>query len=337
MPAKHLVTGGGGFIGAALVRELLAAGQQVRIIDDYSRGRPERLANLGEGLDAVSGDVRDFARVREAAEGCETVWHLAFINGTRFFYERPDDVLEVGIKGTFNVIEAALAARAKRLIFASTSETYNQPTHVPTRETERLMIPDVTNPRFSYGGGKIAGELLTLHFAGRRGLEGIIVRPHNIYGPDMGFAHVIPEVIAKIYELSGGRKGGAIDLPIQGEGGETRAFCCIDDAAAGFRIAGEEGAPGEIYHLGCQEEIPISALIEMIGKILEIDLRVKPGPLRPGGTPRRCPDISKLSALGYRPRVTLEEGLGRTVEWYWNWYCSQGTGAAGLSGADRSL
>ena len=328
MPSKHLVTGGGGFIGAALVRELLAAGRQVRIIDDYSRGRPERLADASAELEIFTGNVCDLDQVCNAAQGCDTVWHLAFINGTRFFYERPDDVLEVGIKGTFNVIEAARTVRAKRLVFASTSETYNQPTHVPTTETERLMIPDVTNPRFSYGGSKIAGELLTLHYAVRRGLEGIIVRPHNIYGPDMGFAHVIPEVIARIYQLSGGEKGGAIDLPIQGGGEETRAFCCIDDAAAGFRIAGEEGVSGEIYHLGRQEEISICSLLEMIGKLLDIELRVMPGPLRPGGTPRRCPDISKLSALGYRPRVLLEEGLRKTVEWYWDWYRAHGTEAA---------
>jgi len=325
MPAKHLVTGGGGFIGAALVRQLLATGQQVRVIDNYSRGRPERLAELGEELELLAADVCDLGQVREAAEGCETVWHLAFINGTRFFYERPDDVLEVGIKGTFHVIDAALAAGAKRLVFASTSETYNEPTHVPTRETERLIIPDVTNPRFSYGGGKLTGELLTLHYAGRRGLEGIIVRPHNIYGPDMGFEHVIPEIIAKIYQLSGGKKGGTLDLPIQGDGKETRAFCSIDDAGAGFRIAGENGSPGEIYHLGCQEETTIVALVEMLGKILEINLRPVSGPLRKGSTPRRCPDISKLSALGYRPQVSLEEGLQKTAEWYWNWYGAHGT------------
>ena len=324
MSAKHLVTGGGGFIGAALVRQLLAKGQQVRVIDNYSRGRPERLADLGEELELLAVDVCDLDQVREAAEGCETVWHLAFINGTRFFYERPDDVLEVGIKGTFHVIDAALAAGAKRLIFASTSETYNEPTHVPTRETERLIIPDVTNPRFSYGGGKLTGELLTLHYAGRRGLEGIIVRPHNIYGPDMGFEHVIPEIIAKIYQLSGGKKGGTLDLPIQGDGKETRAFCSIDDAGAGFRIAGENGSPGEIYHLGCQEETTIVALVEMLGKILEINLRPVSGPLRKGSTPRRCPDIAKLSALGYRPQVSLEEGLQKTAEWYWNWYGAQG-------------
>ena len=324
--ATHLVTGGSGFIGAALVKRLLSAKQQVRVIDNHSRGHPRRLTDVADKVEMLEGDVRNIEDLHRAAEGCETVWHLAFINGTRFFYEHPDDVLEVGIKGTFNMIEAALSAKATRFVFASTSETYNQPTHVPTTENERLMIPDVTNPRFSYGGGKLTGELLTLHYAARRGLESVIVRPHNIYGPDMGFEHIIPEITAKIFDLTGGKQGGQIKLPIQGNGEETRAFCYIADAVAGFDLAGQQGTSGEIYHLGRQEEVSIRTLIETIGRIMNIELEIVPGLLRPGSTLRRCPDVSKLSALGYRSDVTLEDGLHKTIEWYWDWYCKHGVG-----------
>lgn len=310
----HLVTGGSGFLGAALVRDLIAQGRSVRVLDDNSRGRPRRL----EGLDVefVAGDVRDPEVVSAASEGVHTVWHLAYINGTRFFYERPDDVLEVGIKGALNTIEAALARGVTRYVLASTSETYNNPTHVPTTESERLMIPDVTNPRFSYGGGKITSELLTLHLGGHRGLETVIFRPHNIYGPDMGHEHVIPEIVERIVRVSGGMQQKSIDLEIQGDGSETRAFCFVTDGAAGARIAGEQGEPGEIYHLGTPEEISIRHLVELIGKTMGIEINVVPGPLRKGGTPRRCPDITKLSALGYEPRVMIEAGLAKTVPWY---------------------
>jgi nucleoside-diphosphate-sugar epimerase len=245
-----------------------------------------------------------------------TVWHLAYINGTRFFYERPDAVLEVGIKGALNTIEAALANGVDRYVLASTSETYNTPTHVPTNETERLMIPDVTNPRFSYGGGKIASELLALHLGGHRGLEAVIFRPHNIYGPDMGHEHVIPELVERIVRVSDGMERTSIDLEIQGDGSETRAFCFVTDGATGARIAGLAGGPGQIYHLGTPEEISIRHLVELIGKTMGIEINVVPGPLREGGTPRRCPDISKLAALGYEPQVTIEAGLERTVPWY---------------------
>lgn len=312
----HLVTGGSGFIGAALVDRLVQSGQQVRVLDDHSRGAPRRLKHIAEDVEVVQGDVRNAQALASAAEGCQVMWHLAYINGTRFFYEKPDEILDVGIRGTLNAIDAALASGCERFVFASTSETYNNPTHVPTTEDERLMIPDITNPRFSYGGGKIAGELLTLHFAQRRGLETVIVRPHNIYGPDMGFEHVIPEIVQKIVVLSDGLKKSSISLPIQGDGSETRAFCYVTDGAEGFRQAGLSGDSGSVYHLGVNEEISIRKLIEKIGDALGVSLDLVAGELRKGGTPRRCPDITRLQGLGYSPKVSLHDGLTKTVEWY---------------------
>ncbi len=327
---KHLVTGGSGFIGSALVKEILASGERVRVLDNYSRGDPRRLQEVTGDMEVLKGDVRDKESVSHALEGCDTVWHLAFINGTRFFYERPDDVLEIGIKGTLNVIEASLDAHIKRFVFVSTSETYQEPTHIPTKETERLIIPDITNPRFSYGGGKIAGELLTLHYALRRGMEAIVVRPHNVYGPDMGFEHVIPEIIARIFRESDGKHNVPITLRIQGTGDETRAFCYIDDAAKGLFIAGKFGGSGEVYHLGTQVETTVRELVEKIGGMLNIRLDIENSSIRKGGTTRRCPSIIKLSALGYNPVVTLEEGLRETTKWYWDWYNEHGIEAVCL-------
>jgi nucleoside-diphosphate-sugar epimerase len=134
-PSLHLVTGGSGFIGAGLVAELLARGQRVRVLDDHSRGRPARLQPLldgphGAALEVVTGDVRRLDDVLAATRDCAFVWHLAYVNGTRFFYEKPDLVLEVGIKGALNTVEAALACGVRRYVLASTSETYNTPTHV---------------------------------------------------------------------------------------------------------------------------------------------------------------------------------------------------------------
>jgi len=319
----HLVTGGSGFIGAALVKELVGRGHAVRVLDDHSRGRATRLDDVADTIELVHGDVRDYDQVREATEGCEVVWHLAYINGTRFFYEKPDMVLEVGVKGALHTIEAALDAGVRRYVLASTSEVYNQPSTIPTPESERIMVPDVTNPRFSYGGGKITSELLTLHLGGKRGLEPVIFRPHNIYGPDMGFAHVIPEIVQKIVKLSDNLQKKAIELPIQGDGSETRAFCFIDDGARGAYIAGMEGAPGEIYHLGTQHEVSIADLIRGLGVALGVDLTLVPGPLMKGGTTRRCPAIGKLQGLGYEPQVGLEEGLARSARWYADYFMAQ--------------
>tara|TARA_Y100000589_G_scaffold20775_1_gene17058 strand:- start:6589 stop:7569 length:981 start_codon:yes stop_codon:yes gene_type:complete len=320
---KVLLTGGSGFLGSQLCEELLTAGHEVVVLDDHSRGRPARLERFGDQVQLVDGDVRDADSVRQATVGCEVVWHLAYINGTRYFYEKPDLVLEVGVKGTLNTIEAALDCGVRRYVLASTSETYNNPTHVPTTESERLMIPDVTNPRFSYGGGKIACELLTLHYGGFRGLETVLFRPHNFIGPDMGFEHVIPEITGRIVEMSNGLELKEIDLPIQGDGSETRSFCDITDGARGAFLAGELGENGNIYHVGTEEEVSIKHLVETIGDVMGVKINVVAGELRAGGTPRRCPGIEKLGALGYTPRYSFREAVERCVSWYVDHYLAQ--------------
>jgi UDP-glucose 4-epimerase len=120
-----------------------------------------------------------------------------------------------------------------------------------------------------------------------------------------------------------------VDLPIQGDGSETRSFCYVSDGSHGAWLAGEQGANGEIYHVGTEREIAIADLVRMIGEALGVDVTPVPGPLRPGGASRRCPDISKLRALGYQPVVSLEEGVERTVRWYADFHL----GTAGLRGA----
>lgn len=313
---KVLVTGGSGFVGAALCTDLVEQGHHVVAFDNNSRGHARRLAHLGDAIEFIQGDVRDPEQVRAATRGCEVVWHLAYINGTRFFYERPDDVLEVGIKGALNTVEAALAEGARRYVLASTSETYNVPYRIPTDETEMLKIPDVTNPRFSYGGGKIASELLALHLGAQRGLESVIFRPHNFYGPDMGVEHVVPEITRRIVQLSDGLTRTSIDLPIQGDGTDTRSFCHVADGAAGAVIAGDRGASREIYNIGTDREVSIADLVRLIGTSIGVDVTIVPGPRPEGGTSRRCPDITKLRALGFEPATSLEDGIAATAAWY---------------------
>ncbi len=312
---RILVTGGTGFIGAALVKSLKAQGHEVRVFDNDSRGRAEKL--VGDGVDIVRGDIRDEAAIRRASQGVEVFYHLAYINGTRFFYEIPDQVLDVAVRGTMNAMDAAAAAGVRRFIYASSSEVYHLPERIPTDERVKLQIPDPTNARFSYGGGKLIGELLTLHYLRRRGVEGLIFRPHNVYGPAMGFEHVVPELVARMIELSDGLRRKRIALPIQGSGIETRAFCFIDDATEGISLVGEKGHDGEIYHVGDDRaETSISELTHLIAAELGLELMLEAGPLAKGSTPRRLPSIDKLRALGYNPGVSLQEGIRRTVAWY---------------------
>ncbi len=156
-----LVTGGAGFLGSALVRRLCADGRRVRVLDDASRGKPRRLEGLP--CELVSGDVRDPAVVAKACAGAKTVVHYAFVNGTRFFYEKPELVLEVGVRGMVNVLDGVKAAGVEELLLASSSEVYQEAPRWPADESVPMVVPDPLNPRYSYGAGKLISEMLLLH------------------------------------------------------------------------------------------------------------------------------------------------------------------------------
>jgi len=312
---RYLVTGGAGFIGTAIVRRLLADGASVRVLDDYSRGSPRRLADLRSDIEVVNGDVRDGAAVDRACAGVDSVVHLASVNGTEFFYSKPETVLEVGIKGILNVIDATIRHGVSELVVASSSEVYQTPARIPTAEDAALSIPDPLNPRYSYAGAKIASELLALNYGRKQIARVVIFRPHNVYGPDMGEEHVIPQLTGRLLGLAGGGPG-PIDLPIQGTGRETRSFVYIDDLVDGVACIVAKGEHQNIYHVGTEDEMTIAALAVKIGAACGVAVRPVPSAPAAGGTPRRCPDISKLRRLGYAPRVPLDAGLAKTVAWY---------------------
>ncbi len=313
---KVLVTGGTGFIGAQLIKVLLERGYNVRAFDNNFRGGLDKLKGVIDDVELIEGDIRDTDAVANAVKGMEIIYHMAFINGTRFFYEKPDLVLEVGLKGTINVMDACAKHGVERYLFASSSEVYQQPTHIPTKEDERLIVSDPHNPRYSYGGAKIIGEIMALHYAKSQDMETVIFRPHNIYGPSMGFEHVIPEFVLRLKKISQNFTKKEINFPIQGTGEETRSFCYVKDAAEGILIVGEKGVSGEIYNVGTQQEITIKYLAQLVAKELDLKISIKPTHGVKGGTNRRCPSIEKLGELGYCPQIQIEEGLKPTCQWY---------------------
>jgi nucleoside-diphosphate-sugar epimerase len=269
-------------------------------------------------VELVQGDIRDAAAVEAAMRGIEEVHHLAYVNGTATFYESPDLVLDVGVKGIVNVIDACRRQGVGRLVLASSSEVYQSPPHVPTDETVPLSLPDPQNPRLSYGAGKIISELMAINY-GRKYFERVLIfRPHNVYGPDMGFDHVIPQFSVRLKRAAAAHPRGAVPFAIQGSGEETRSFCHVDDLVAGVMVMREKGAHLGIYHVGTTEETAISDLAHRMAKIVGREITLRPSAMLQGSTRRRCPDISKLSALGYRPRVGLDDGLPPTLRWYWD-------------------
>jgi UDP-glucose 4-epimerase len=317
---KILVTGGTGFIGSKLVERLASKHYVPVVFDNNFRGSKERLRPLKGKIELIEGDIRNKDEVKKAAEKCSVIFHLAFINGTRYFYEQPELVLEVGVKGALNTLEAALENNIDKYILASSSEVYQEPTQVPTAEIERILVPDVKNPRYSYSGGKIISELLTINYLRKTSIKHHIFRPHNVFGPQMGFDHVIPELMKKVFIATEGWEKKECEIKIQGTGGESRAFCFVDDAVDQIMIVFEKGKSGEIYHIGIDEERTIRELIEDISRLLNIQIKIIPGELPEGGTSGRCPSIGKVCSLGYVKKNRYAEGLKKTVTWYKNYY-----------------
>lgn len=315
MAKNYLVTGGSGFIGAALVERLVGAGHKLRVLDNNSRGNARRLTKVASEIEFIEGDIRDPATTIAAAEGMDCVCHLAYVNGTEFFYSRPEFVLDVAVRGMLNVIDACRQHSIGDLVLASSSEVYQTPPVLPTPEEVPLVVPDITNPRYSYGGGKILCELMAMNY-GRTGFERLtIFRPHNVYGPDMGWEHVIPQFALRAKELTAG-KSGAVQFPIKGDGCQTRSFVHIDDFTDGLMQVIENGEHLGIYHIGTTDEVSVVELARQVVACFGVDVEIVPGEAPAGETSRRCPDITKLRGLGYAPRISLAKGLKETVGWY---------------------
>jgi len=313
---RHLITGGSGFIGSALVKRLVKDGFYVRALDNNLRGMKFRLKDVMNDIDFVEADVRDYDQVKKASAGIDVVHHLAYINGTEYFYTMPELILEIAVKGMMNVIDACKDNNIKELYVASSSETYQTPETIPTPETERLIISDPLNPRCSYGGGKILWELMAINF-GRKYFDKVVIyRPHNVYGPNMGWEHVLPQFVLRMHKLVQESDGDIIDFPIQGSGDETRSFVFIDDFIEGVINLINKGEHLNIYNIGTMDEITIRDLAIMVGKACNKTIRVLPGEILQGSTLRRCPDISKIKSLGYQPIVSLESGIELLIDWY---------------------
>jgi nucleoside-diphosphate-sugar epimerase len=304
-----LVTGGTGFIGSALTRLLLERGFNVRVLDDNSRGNFRRLKDVIESLDIREGDIRNADLVSKSMVGVDVVVHLAYINGTINFYERPREVLDVAIVGMQNVLEAMRVNNVQELYLASSSEVYQYPDVFPTPETVPMVVPDPFNPRYSYGLGKIVQEFMSIHadtFLNRLA----IFRPHNIYGPDMGFQHVIPELCAKIVA----EKSNKVEL--KGDGSQSRSFCHISDFVRGFDLLLNAEYRRETFNLGTREEVTISHLAGVIAASLGREIEFSSSSAPSGETNRRVPDISKIESLGFSQSITLQAGVRDYCDWY---------------------
>jgi nucleoside-diphosphate-sugar epimerase len=313
---KYLITGGAGFIGSALTWRLTQAGHSVVVLDNLSRGTSRRLAGISEGhLRIIGGDVRNPDHVITAMECCDSVIHMAYVQGTQTFYEKPRLVLDVALHGMFSVLGACEALGVRDLMLISSSEAYQVADPLPTPENVKCVIPDTLNSRYSYGGGKLACELMANAWLQDGVLQRMIIaRPHNIYGPDMGHEHVIPEFAARMGQLCRDKRG-IIRFPIQGSGMETRSFCHISDCVAALMLLLKAGDNG-IYHVGTMEEKTIREVAYAVAGVFGREIDLVPGRLPEGSPARRLPDTAKIERLGYTSMVSFDMGIGPVVDWY---------------------
>jgi nucleoside-diphosphate-sugar epimerase len=253
-------------------------------------------------------------------QGCDAVCHLAYQQGTQTFYAEPRHVLDVALRGILNVLSACEKRGTPDLLLVSSSEAYQVASVVPTPETVPCSVPDPLNPRYSYGGGKIACEIMANAWARTGVLDRLIIaRPHNIFGEDGGREHVIPEFCLRMNQLVRQHPEGIIPFPIQGSGEETRSFCYIGDCVDQLALLLANVPEGQhIYHVGNMDERTIAEVAHEVAACYGREIKVIPGTLPKGSPPRRLPDTAKLRALvpGYLPSVAFSEGLRRTAEWY---------------------
>ena len=319
MHKKALVIGGAGFIGLPLAKKL--SGQyNVTIADNFSRGREDtELEKLLEkkNVSFIKMDITQQDSFSGLEKKYDFVYHLAAINGTENFYKIPDKVIKVGVVGTLNVLDWFVESGHGKLLFSSSPETYagalrllGEKFPIPTPENVPLVVDNPANARWSYAASKIMNEV-TIHCYHRlHKMDYSIVRYHNVYGPRMGAEHVIPQFIERILKK---------EDPFRVFGAEeTRTFCYIDDAVKATQLVMEsKKTSAQTVHIGRSDgEIKMIGLAKTLFRIAKFNPQIDVQPAPMGSVARRCPDISKLKQLGYKPEVDLEEGLKRAFGWY---------------------
>ncbi|MAG92077.1 epimerase [Candidatus Woesearchaeota archaeon] len=319
---KALITGGAGFIGFHLAKHLSSKGIKVTIADNFQRGRQDndfKSLLKQKNVSLLQVDITKEDQLAKLKSGYDFVYHFAAINGTGNFYRIPDQVLKVGAVGTINLLEWFSKKNSKgKIIFSSSSETYGgllgilgSKFKIPTPENVPLVVSDPKNLRWSYGASKILGEVAFFSYAKARKFKRFaIIRYHNIYGPRMGYEHVIPQFIERIAKKEN-------PFRIFGKD-QTRSFCFVDDAVQATQLVMKnEKTNGEIIHIGRDDsEIKIIDVAEKLFKIANFHPKLKVEKEALGTVKRRCPDISKLKKLGFRPKISLDKGLRKTYDWY---------------------
>ena len=306
---KALVTGGAGFIGSELVRQLCAQDAQVAVVDNLVNGRRKNLAEVpGDRVELVVADIRDSEGMADLMREVDIVFHLACL-GVRHSIHSPYENHEVNATATLKLLSAARAARIKRFVYVSSSEVYGTAQWVPMSEQHP------TFPMTVYGASKLAGECYARAFFRTYGYPTVVVRPFNTYGERCHHEGDSGEVIPKfLLRCMAGRP-----MVVFGDGTQTRDFTHVTDIAGGILMAGlADDAVGQTINLGSGHEMTIADLAKEVAVVAgRPDSPVVYDAPRPGDTLRLYADTERAHRLlGFEPEVTLREGLTRLRDWY---------------------
>lgn len=322
---KCLITGAAGFIGYHLASHLLInPNNQLVLVDNLQRGKMDedfKILLKDKRVKFVEADLTDWNFYRTLSTDFDHVYHLAAVNGTKLFYEMPQEVLRVNTLSLIYILEWVRGLKKKpKLCFTSSNEAcagalaaFNQ-LPIPTPENVPLVISDPYNPRWSYGGTKLIGELFVIHYAKAYGFPALIVRPHNFYGSRAGRDHVIPELCKKITDR--------VEPFVLYSPEETRTFCYIKDAVEAMQILMDskstDGQPVETVNIGNTDEVTMLDLVKkMFAAAGWMPKKLEFKPSSPGSVKRRLADISKIKKLvGWEPKTKLADGLKATLAWY---------------------
>ncbi|ACC98593.1 Dehydrogenase family protein [Elusimicrobium minutum Pei191] len=293
------ITGGAGFIGSHTVRELLKNGQNVIVIDNTKHIGKTPLAPFADRVTFLNFDVRNFENILNALKNVDYVIHLAALVSVAESMHNPQLSLEINIHGTANVLEAARLNKVKRFIFASSSAVYGNNPDAPYQETAQ------TNIQSPYALGKLAGDELCQMYTDLYGLETVILRYFNVFGPGQDADSPYSAVIAKFIALAKENKS----YNIQWDGTQTRDFIYVSDVANANLLAAAKAKPGEIYNVASGQTTTLLKLTEMIDAVSGVKNKKEFSPKREGDVKHSAAVISKIEKLGFKTTISLQEGL----------------------------
>ena len=302
----YLVTGGAGFIGSHIVEALVARGDQVRVLDNLSTGRLDNLPAGGRQLEVVEGDIRDEAVVRQAVSGVDLIFHLAAMVSVPQSMVEPAKAELTNTVGTLNLLTAARAAGVRRLVLSSTCAVYGDEPTLPKTET---MQPYPNSP---YAISKLAAEHYCQLFQTSFGLETVVLRYFNIFGPRQDPTSPYSGVISIFVQ----KMSQGLAPTIFGDGQQSRDFVFVTDIARANLLAAEvPAAAGQIFNIGTGRQVTIIQLFEKLGQIFNCDFKPTYQPTRPGDVKHSYADSTQAKAiLGWQAQVDLEAGLRQLVE-----------------------